>query len=65
VAYSIAIDKSTDVNDISQLAVFFRGVNEGFELVHELLELVSMRGKTSVDEIFSQLVTLLKKFELP
>jgi hypothetical protein len=30
VAYSIAIDESTDVTNIAQLAVFIRGVNEDF-----------------------------------
>jgi hypothetical protein len=33
--------------------------------VEELLELVPMKGKTGADEIFSKLVTLLNKFELP
>jgi hypothetical protein len=47
------------LKDIAQLAVFVRGVNEDFELVEELLELVPMQGKTGADEIFSQLVTLL------
>jgi hypothetical protein len=64
VAYSIAIDESTDVKNIAQLAVFVRGVNENFELM-ELIELVPMKGKTGADEIVSQLVTLLNKFELP
>jgi hypothetical protein len=64
VAYSIAIDESTDVKNIAQLAIFVRGVNENFELV-ELLELVPMKGKTGADEIVSQLVTLLNKFQLP
>jgi hypothetical protein len=59
-----AIDKSTDVKDIAQLAVFVR-VNEDFELLEELLELFPVKGKTGADEIFSQLVTLLNKFELP
>jgi hypothetical protein len=58
VAYSIAIDESTDVTDIAQLAVCIRGVNEDFQLVMELLELVLMKGKTGADEIFSELVTL-------
>jgi hypothetical protein len=31
VAYSIAIDKSTDIKDIAELAVFVQGVNEDFE----------------------------------
>jgi hypothetical protein len=35
VAYSIAIDESTNVT--AQLAVFIRGVNEDFQLVVELL----------------------------
>jgi hypothetical protein len=65
VAYYIATDESTDVKDITQLAVFVRGVNKDFELVEELLELVPMRRKTGADEIFSQLVNLLNKFELP
>jgi hypothetical protein len=33
--------------------------------VEELLELVLIKGKTGADEIFSQLVTLLNKSELP
>jgi hypothetical protein len=61
VAYSIAIDESTNVKVIAQLAVFVRGVNEDFELVEELLELVPIKRKIGADEIFSQLVTLLKK----
>jgi hypothetical protein len=52
VAYSIAIDESTDVKVIIQLAFFDRGVNEDFELVDELLELVPMKGKTGADKIF-------------
>jgi hypothetical protein len=54
-----------DVKDISQLAVFVRGVNEDFELEEELLQLVPMKRKTGADEIFSQLVIVLNKFELP
>jgi hypothetical protein len=65
VAYSIATDKSTDVKDIAHLAVFVRGVNDNFELVDELLELVPRKGKTGADEIFSQLVNFLNKYELP
>jgi hypothetical protein len=44
--------KSTDVTDIAQLAVFIRGVNEDFQLVVELLELVPMKGKTGTDDFF-------------
>jgi hypothetical protein len=58
VVYSIAIEESTDVTDIAQLAVCIRGVNEDFQLVVELLEMIPMKGKTGADEIFSELVTL-------
>jgi hypothetical protein len=52
VAYSIAIDESTDVTDVAQLAVFIRGVNEDFQLVMEHSQLVPMKGKTGAGEIF-------------
>jgi hypothetical protein len=66
VAYSIATDDSTDVTDIVQLAVFIRGVNEDFQLVLELSELVPMKGKTGAKEIFSELVNFSKhEYELP
>jgi hypothetical protein len=52
VTYSVAIDESTVVTDIAQLAVFIRGVDEEFQLVVKLLELVPMKGKTGADEIF-------------
>jgi hypothetical protein len=64
VAYSIAVDESTDVKHSAQLAAFVRGVNEDFGLAEELLELIPMKGKRDPDEIFSQLVTLLNKFDL-
>jgi hypothetical protein len=46
------------LKDITQLPVFIQGVNEDFEFVKELSELVSMKRKIGTDEIFSQLVTL-------
>jgi hypothetical protein len=52
VAYSIAIDDSTNTTDIAQLAVFIRGVNEDFQLVVKLLGLVPVKGKTGADEFF-------------
>jgi hypothetical protein len=58
VVYSISIDESTDVADIAQLAVCIRGVNEDFQFVVELLELVPIKGKTGADKNFSELVTL-------
>jgi hypothetical protein len=45
VAYSIATDKSTDINDNIRFAGFIRGANEDFHLMDELLELVPMIQK--------------------
>jgi hypothetical protein len=43
--HSVAIDESTDVSDILRRAAFIRGVNEDFQLVVELLDLILMKGK--------------------
>jgi hypothetical protein len=64
-ACSIATDDSADVKGIAELSVLVRGVNEDFELVEEHLELVLMKGRTGTNEIVSQLLTLLNKFEVP
>jgi hypothetical protein len=65
VAYSIAIDESTNVTDIVQLPVFIRRISEEFQLVVELLELVPIKGKKGAGVFFSELVTLFSKYELP
>jgi hypothetical protein len=62
VAYSIAIDESTHVKDIAQLAVLIQGDNEGFELMEELSELVSMKRKTGTNDFFSNLSCFGKKW---
>jgi hypothetical protein len=58
--YAIAIDERTDVKDF----FFVRGVNENFPSAGKIFEMVAMKGKTGTNEILSQLVTILKKFEL-
>jgi hypothetical protein len=63
VAYSIAIDESTGVIHIEQLAVFIRTVSEDL-LEEELLELFPMKRKASDDKISSQLAILLNKLRL-
>lgn len=42
VAYSIAIDEITDINNTTQLAIFIRGVDENFDVSEELLDTVPM-----------------------
>ena len=40
---SVAIDESTDITDVAQLAIFIRGVDETLAVTEEFLELVPMR----------------------
>lgn len=61
IAFSIAIDESTDVTDIAQLAIFIRGVDETLTITEELLEMVPMNNTTTADDIFSALVGALDK----
>lgn len=40
---SIAIDKSTDVNDVAQLAMFIQDADQNINATEEFVELVSMK----------------------
>ncbi|XP_005396792.1 PREDICTED: general transcription factor II-I repeat domain-containing protein 2B isoform X2 [Chinchilla lanigera] len=64
VAYSIAIDEITDINNTTQLAIFIRGVDENFDVSEELLDTVPMTGTKSANEIFSRVEKSLKKFNI-
>ncbi|GAB1290249.1 General transcription factor II-I repeat domain-containing protein 2 [Apodemus speciosus] len=64
VAYSIAIDEITDINDTTQLAIFIRGVDDNFDVAEELLDTVPMTGARSGNEIFLRVEKSLKKFSI-
>ncbi|XP_027966090.1 general transcription factor II-I repeat domain-containing protein 2 isoform X3 [Eumetopias jubatus] len=64
VAYSIAIDEITDINNTTQLAIFIRGVDENFDVSEELLDTVPMTGTKSGNEIFLRVEKSLKKFNI-
>lgn len=64
VAYSIAIDEITDINDTTQLAIFIRGVDDNFDVSEELLDTVPMTGAKSGNEIFLRVEKSLKKFSI-
>lgn len=61
VAFSVAIDESTDVTDVAQLCIFIRGVDKTLAVTEELLELVPMQDTTTANDIFSALVTALDR----
>ena len=49
VAFSVAIDKSSDITDIAQLATFICGVNAWLAVTEEFVQLVPMTGMTKAD----------------
>jgi len=63
--FSIALDESTDICDISQLAIFVRVTSENFVITEELLDLCPMTGTTTGKDILNKVMKVLKDFDLP
>ena len=47
IAYSIAVDESTDVKDTAQVAIIFRGVGSNLCVTEEILDIKLMNGTTT------------------
>jgi hypothetical protein len=62
--YSLALDESIDIKDISQLSIFVRGVNEKFEIKEELLRIKPIYGTTKGKDIFDSLKQVLIEHQL-
>lgn len=60
-AFSVAIDESTDITDVAQLAIFIRGVDETLTITDEFLELVPMTDTTTAEDIFRSVVGALDR----
>ncbi|GBP57833.1 General transcription factor II-I repeat domain-containing protein 2 [Eumeta japonica] len=58
-SFSIALDESTDLSDIAQLAIFIRGVNKEFTVTEELLALQLSKGITTGQDIFNEVQKIL------
>jgi len=52
IAYSLAVDESTDMTDTAQLAIFIRGVVSDLRVTKEILDIKSMHGTTTGKDIF-------------
>ncbi|KAL1268530.1 hypothetical protein QQF64_033893 [Cirrhinus molitorella] len=65
IAYSLAVDESTDTTDTAQLAVFIRGVDSSLCVTEELLGIKSMHGTTTGKDIFEEVSKCVNDMKLP
>ena len=63
--YSVCLDESTDEGDTAQLAIFVRGIDPYFNITEDLLDLCSMKGTTTGEQLFVELKSSLLKYNLP
>ena len=62
--FSLALDESCDISDTAQLSVFVRGIFKDFTIHEEFLALCPMKGTTTGDDIFNELLRCCETFEL-
>ncbi|KAK7912441.1 hypothetical protein WMY93_012652 [Mugilogobius chulae] len=65
VAYSLAVDESSDTSDTAQLSIFIHGVDANLSVTEELLGLKSMHCTTTGKEIFEEVSKCLSEMLLP
>ena len=54
IAYSLAVDESSDTSDTAQLSIFICGVNSTLCVTEELLGFKSMHGTTKGKDLFEE-----------
>lgn len=64
IAYSLAVDESTDLVDTAQLAIFIRGVNKNLEVTEQLLSICSMKGTTKGEDILRKVKGVIDERQL-
>jgi len=62
--FSIAIDESTDIFDTSQLLIFIRDIDKGFNIFEELADICSIKGTTTGKDIFKNITNSFEKLGL-
>lgn len=64
-AFSSAVDESTDNADAAQLSIFVRAAMTDLSLTEELLDVVGLRGTTTGRDIFDAVEKSVSKNKLP
>ncbi|XP_058022331.1 general transcription factor II-I repeat domain-containing protein 2-like [Ahaetulla prasina] len=65
IAYSLAVDVSTDIFDTAQLTLFIRGVDSSLCVTEEFLDVKSMHGPTTGKDIFEAVSKCVNDMKLP
>lgn len=65
IAYSLAVDESTDTSDIAQLSIFIRGVDSRLSITEEFLALRPMHGTTTGQDLYEEISRCINKMGLP
>lgn len=65
IAYSLAVDESSDTSDTAQLSIFIRGVDLSLCVTEELLGLRAMHGTTTGKDLFEEVSRCVKEIGLP
>ncbi|XP_055726157.1 general transcription factor II-I repeat domain-containing protein 2-like [Salvelinus fontinalis] len=65
IAYSLAVDESTDISDIAQLSIFIRGVDSSLSVTEEFLALRPMHGTTTGHDLYEEVSRCVNEMELP
>ena len=65
VAYSVALDETTDIEDTPQLALFIRGVDKNLCVQEYLLDLIALKERTTGEDIFIAFRNVIESKKLP
>uniref|UniRef100_A0A3Q3FDJ6 SPIN-DOC-like zinc-finger domain-containing protein n=1 Tax=Labrus bergylta TaxID=56723 RepID=A0A3Q3FDJ6_9LABR len=60
--FSLALDESMDVTDVSQLLIYARAIDSSFEVHEELLKLVALHDTTKGRDIFNAVQSVVSEY---
>jgi len=65
VAFSLQLDESVDITNTAQLLIFIRMIFKDFGVKEELLRMISLKARTTGQEIFNNFYSFITTIKLP